>query len=58
MPVPTSAPGLDAFHDGLAVLNHEDIQTFLVGQQRRLRHHDLFLRLIALHGHTHELPVS
>ena len=44
---PLSPPGLPP-HRGLAVLDDEDIDALLVGDQRRLRHHDLLLRLAGL----------
>src|SRR5580692_10139384 len=34
---------LDPFHVGLAVLDHEDIDAFLIGDQGRLRDHDHLL---------------
>src|SRR5262245_17099965 len=41
---PGRSAGLDASYDRLAVLDHEDINAFLVGDERGLRHHHLFFR--------------
>ena len=49
---------LDALDDRLAVLDDEDIDALLVGDQRRLRHHDLLLRRAALDGDAHQLAVD
>src|SRR5215472_19093156 len=39
------AAGLHAPHDRLPVLDDEDIDAFLIGDERGLRHHDFLLRL-------------
>src|SRR3954470_7079935 len=55
---PALAPDLDAPHRGLAVLDDEHVDAALVGDERRLRHHDLLRRLAALEQDAHELAVA
>src|SRR5256886_7139103 len=50
--------GLDALNDGLAVLDDEHIDASLVGDQRRLGNHDLFLGSAALQIDPHQLAVD
>src|SRR5262249_26348723 len=52
------AADLDAFDRRLPVLDHEDVDALLIGDQRRLGHHDLFRGGARFDGDTHQLPVD
>src|ERR1700737_175241 len=52
------ATGLDAFDDRLAVLDDENVDAFLIGNQRSLRNHDFFFGGTGLGGDPHQLPVD
>src|ERR1700687_2936863 len=49
---------LDPFHHRLAVLDHEDIDAFLIRDQGRLRNYHHLLRGAAFERHAHELAVD
>src|SRR5580692_8894926 len=49
---------LDTFDHGLAVLHHEDIDPFLIGNKSRLRDHHFLLRLAGFEFDVDKLPVD
>src|ERR1700724_1667287 len=51
-------PRLDPLHDGLAVLDHEDIDAFLIGDQGRLRDHDHLLGGAAFERYPYQLAIG
>src|SRR5581483_936677 len=51
-------PNLDTLNCSLSAVDRKDIDTLLVRNQRRLRHDDPLLRLVALDAHLNELPVD
>src|SRR5215468_9982444 len=55
---PALGAGLDTPDGGFAVVDHKHVDSALVGDQRRLRHHHSFLRLAALEIDAHQLPVD
>ena len=56
--MPTLATDLNSPDRGLAVIDDEDIDTFLVGDQGRLRDDHLFFRLAAFEVDAHQLAVD
>ena len=55
---PALAAGLHSLDDRLAVLDDENIDALLIGDQRGLWNHDLFLRRAALDVDPHQLAVD
>src|ERR1700726_105305 len=51
-------PRLDPFHDGLAVLDHEDIDAFLIGDQGRLRDDQHLLGGAAFERYPYQLAIG
>ena len=54
----TLGSGLDALDDGLAVLDHENINARLIGDECGLRHHDLLFGRTAVEDDLHELTID
>src|SRR5215475_2139575 len=52
------AAGLESLHHGRAILDDEDVDALLVGDQRRLRHHYFFLGRSALEHDAYQLAVD
>ena len=50
--------GLDALDHGLAVLDHENIDARLIGDERGLWHYDLLFGRPAVQHNLHELTIN
>ena len=57
-PVPLGPARLDPADCRLSVARDEDVDTFLIGNQRRLRNDDLFLRCSAFQRHADQLAID